>query len=183
MTGAWPKLFALCIRGPGLMCHMLHARYSRILFLLACLPACLPACWHTYTRAHERRIRRRSIDTSSSSYVVSRLRLYVVSPTWSYKHVSVLRATLSPCACVYTCTKERQEQHRIRSRCTAPRRNFENSASACARPLSTLVNRGSSQQHRRHSLVPSSPSLQGQDLPLKPNYSSIRKKLPKETRV
>lgn len=140
--------------------------------LSACLPVC---CTHVRGCIHERKLRhiyrhRRRMSFHDCDYM-----------PYPRPGASVWACYARHCHRVRV---YQRAERRIRSRCTAPRRNFGNSASACARPLSTLVNRGSSHQHRRHSPTPSSPSLsQGQDLPLKPSHSSTGKKPPKSTEV
>jgi len=169
VTGAWPKLFALCIRGPDLMCHMLHARYSRILFL----PACLLAHVRGSTSEGSTTVIVR-IDT----VVVSQLRLYAVSLTWwaccalychrvrAYVYQRAASGAQNSIEMYRATTKLRELRFSLRATAI----NFSQPGIVSVTPAPFPAS--------------SSPSLsQRQDLPLKPSYSSTRKKPPKGTGV
>lgn len=128
MTGAWPKLFALCIRGLGLMCHMLHACYRRILLFLsgswrARARARVSTC--TYTHLHEDARRRRVGKRRDDERRISCRDCSCMSASWDMcvcvcVQVNCTRVVSSPvrvsaacvCArvCVGACTKESGER-------------------------------------------------------------------------
>lgn len=164
------------------MCHMLHARYRRILFLPASLPACLLAA---YIRTF----------TNEGDVTVFIYRYVVVFVVVVYRFAIAAVCLDTPTCCermgevyvnivivsrVYACVLKSGEQNSIEMyRITTKLRKLRFSL------RETAINFSQPGVVSPTPFIPrlssSSSYSRGQDLPLKSSYSSMRKKTPKGT--